>query len=78
MQLTQQNTAELVDSVKQIANTSENQARAGQALLDSAVQIKRSSQAATERLHEQAEQTSNLLDYAKQLLSAVRVFKLPA
>lgn len=77
MQLTQQNTAELVDSVKQIANTSESQARAGQALLDSAVQIKRSSQQATEKLHEQAEQTNNLLDYAKQLLSAVRVFKLP-
>jgi methyl-accepting chemotaxis protein len=78
MQLTQQNTAELVDSVKQIANTSESQARAGQALLDSAVQIKRSSQQATEQLHEQAAQTNNLLDYAKQLLSAVRVFKLPA
>lgn len=78
MQLTQQNTAELVDSVKQIATTSENQAKAGQALLDSAVQIKKSSQQATKQLHEQAEQTSNLLDYAKQLLSAVRVFKLPA
>ncbi len=78
MQLTQQNTAELVDSVRQIANTSETQARAGQALLDSAVQIKRSSQQATEQLHEQAAQTSNLLDYAKQLLAAVRVFRLPA
>jgi len=78
MQLTQQNTAELVDSVKQIANTSESQAKAGQALLDSAVQIKKSSQQATAQLHEQAAQTSNLLDYAKQLLSAVRVFKLPA
>jgi methyl-accepting chemotaxis protein len=78
MQLTQQNTAELVDSVKQIATTSENQARAGQSLLDGAEQIKRSSQKATKQLHEQAEQTSNLLDYAKQLLSAVRVFKLPA
>ncbi|MGV8933169.1 MAG: methyl-accepting chemotaxis protein [Gallionellaceae bacterium] len=78
MQLTQQNTAELVDSVKQIATSSENQAKAGQALLDSAVQIKKSSQQATRQLHEQAEQTSNLLDYAKQLLSAVRVFKLPA
>lgn len=77
MQLTQQNTAELVSSVKQIANTSETQARAGQTLLDSAEQIKRSSQQATKQLHEQAEQTSNLLDYAKQLLSAVRVFKLP-
>lgn len=77
MQLTQQNTAELVNSVKQIAITSETQARAGQALLDSAVQIKKSSQQATDQLYEQAEQTSNLLDYAKQLLSAVRVFKLP-
>ena len=78
MQLTQQNTAELVDSVKQIATTSENQARVGQSLLDGAEQIKRSSQQATKQLHEQAEQTSNLMDYAKQLLSAVRVFKLPA
>lgn len=78
MQLTQQNTAELVDSVKQIATTSENQARVGQSLLDGAEQIKRSNQQATRQLHEQAEQTSNLMDYAKQLLSAVRVFKLPA
>lgn len=77
MQLTQQNTTELVESVRQIAATSENQAREGQMLLDSAAQIKKSSQQATEQLHEQAEQTSNLLDYAKRLLSAVRVFNLP-
>jgi methyl-accepting chemotaxis protein len=77
MQITQQNTAELVDSVRQIASTSEIQAKAGQALLDSAVQIKKSSQQATDQLHEQEAQTSNLLDYAKQLLGAVRVFKLP-
>lgn len=78
MQITQQNTAELVDSVRQIATTSETQAKAGQVLMDSAEQIKRSSQQATDQLHEQAAQTSNLLDYAKQLLGAVRVFKLPA
>lgn len=77
MQITQQNTAELVDSVRQIASTSEIQAQAGQVLRDSAVQIKKSSQLATDQLHEQAAQTSNLLDYAKQLLGAVRVFKLP-
>jgi methyl-accepting chemotaxis protein len=77
MQITQQNTAELVDSVRQIATTSEIQAQAGQVLRDSAVQIKRSSQHATDQLHEQAAQTTNLLDYAKQLLGAVRVFKLP-
>jgi len=41
-------------------------------------QIKKSSQQATDQLHEQAAQTSNLLNYAKQLLGAVRVFKLPA
>ncbi len=77
MHITQQNTAELVDSVRQIASSSEIQAKAGQVLLDSAVQIKRSSQQATDQLHEQATQTTNLLDYAKQLLGAVRVFKLP-
>lgn len=78
MQITQQNTAELVDSVRQIATSSEIQAKAGHVLMDSAEQIKRSSQQATDQLHEQAAQTSNLLDYAKQLLGAVRVFKLPA
>lgn len=78
MQITQQNTAELVDSVRQIATTSEIQAKAGQALRDSATQIKKSSQQATDQLHEQAAQTTNLLEYAKQLLGAVRVFKLPA
>lgn len=78
MQLTQQNTVKLVDSVKQIASTTESQSKVGQTLLDNAVQIKKSNQQATDQLHEQAAQTSNLLDYAKQLLTAVRVFKLPA
>ena len=78
MQLTQQNTAELVASVKQIATTSENQAVAGQDLLTRSDHIRLSSQKATAQLHEQASQTSNLMEYAKQLLSAVRVFKLPA
>jgi len=78
MQLTQQNTAELVASVKQIATTSETQALAGQDLLTRSDHIRMSSQKATAQLHEQASQTSNLMEYAKQLLSAVRVFKLPA
>ena len=78
MQLTQETTAELVASVKQIAVSSESQAVAGQDLLTRSDHIKMSSQKATEQLHEQASQTSNLLEYAKQLLAAVRVFKLPA
>lgn len=78
MQLTQQTTAELVASVKQIATTSETQALAGQDLLTRSDHIRQSSQKATAQLHEQASQTSNLMEYAKQLLTAVRVFKLPA
>ncbi len=78
MQLTQQTTAELVASVKQIATTSETQAIAGQDLLTRSDHIRQSSQKATAQLHEQASQTTNLLEYAKQLLAAVRVFKLPA
>ena len=78
MQLTQQTTAELVASVKQIAATSETQALAGQDLLVRSDHIRQSSQKATAQLTEQASQTNNLLEYAKQLLAAVRVFKLPA
>jgi len=78
MQLTQQTTADLVASVKQIAVTSESQALAGQDLLIRSDHIRMSSEKATAQLHEQAAQTSNLMEYAKQLLSAVRVFKLPA
>ena len=78
MQLTQQTTAELVASVKQIATSSETQAKAGQDLLTRSDHIRLSSQKTTAQLHEQASQTTNLMEYAKQLLAAVRVFKLPA
>jgi len=78
MQLTQQTTSELVASVKQIATASETQAVAGQDLLTRSNQIRQSNQKATAQLHEQASQTTYLMEYAKQLLAAVRVFKLPA
>ena len=77
MQLTQQTTSELVASVKQIASTSETQAIAGQDLLVRSDHLRQSSEKATAQLHEQASQTNNLMAYAKQLLSTVRVFKLP-
>ena len=77
MHLTQQTTAELVASVKQIAASSEQQAKAGQELLERADALKHSSQQASERLHEQSGHTNSLVEYAKQLLTTVRVFKLP-
>lgn len=77
MHLTRQTTAELVDSVRQIAASSEQQARAGQELLERAETLKKSSQQASERLSEQSGHTTSLVEYAKQLLATVRVFKLP-
>jgi methyl-accepting chemotaxis protein len=77
MNLTQKTTADLVASVKQIAASSEEQAKAGQELLERAETLKQSSQQASDRLNEQSGHTNSLVEYAKQLLTTVRVFKLP-
>ncbi len=77
MQATQQATAGLVASVRQIAANSENQAKAGQELVERAAVIRIGSEKASERLHEQSTYTTSLVEYAKHLLAAVRVFKLP-
>ena len=78
MQLTQQTTSELVNSVQQIAIRSQGQAKASQDLLERAMQIKKTSQKTSHQLDEQSTQTTNLVEYARMLLSAVRVFKLTA
>lgn len=78
MQATQQTTSELVSSVQQIALKSQGQAQASQDLLDRAHQIKRTSEQTSSQLNEQATQTNNLVEYARMLLSTVRVFKLTA
>ncbi len=77
MQATRETTAGLVASVKQIAASSEVQARTGQELLELASVIKGNNEKTSERLHEQSSYTNHLVEYAKQLLGAVRVFKLP-
>ncbi len=77
MQLTQQTTSDLVSSVKQIAASSSEQIRVGQHLVDLAAAIKISSEKTSEKLLEQSNNTNNLVEYAKRLLTTVRVFKLP-
>ena len=77
MQQTQQNTSELVASVRQIASNSEEQAKTGQELIELASVIKISSEKTSEKLQDQSINTNNLVEYAKQLLATVRVFKLP-
>jgi methyl-accepting chemotaxis protein len=76
MQATQKATSELVTSVQQIAFRSHDQAKASQDLLQRANQIKKTNQETSNQLDEQSTQTTNLVEYARMLLSAVRVFKL--
>ncbi|MDP3653648.1 MAG: methyl-accepting chemotaxis protein [Rhodoferax sp.] len=78
MQLTQRTTSELVTSVQQIALRSSGQAKASQDLLNRAMQIKKTNQKTSLQLDEQSTQTTNLVEYARMLLSTVRVFKLAA
>ncbi len=78
MQATQNATTELVESVQKIAVKSHGQAKASQELLDRAIQIKKTNQETSLQLDEQSAQTTNLVEYARMLLSTVRVFKLAA
>jgi len=77
MERTKDSTAQLVDSVRQIAKSSVDQARISNELQGRANQIKDSTKKTSEQLHEQNVQTTRLVEFAKGLLKAVQVFKLP-
>ncbi len=77
MQKTQESTSHLVASVKQIASSSVEQARVANQLQLRADQIKQSTIQTSEQLQQQTLQTNRLVQYAKSLLNAVQVFKLP-
>jgi len=78
MKRTQETTAELGAAVQQIASRSQEQARVSGELLDRAQQIQESTRQTSQQLQEQTVQTTNLVEYARNLLSSVRVFRLPA
>lgn len=77
MQKTKESTSLLVDSVRQIATNSNKQADVANSLQVSANQIKESTQKTSKQLQEQTHQTNRLVQFAKGLLGAVQVFKLP-
>ena len=77
MRQTQQSTAELVASVRQIAAESQTQAQVSNGLRDRAGVIVDSTLKTSEQLAAQGVQTTRLLDYASRLVRTVRVFKLP-
>jgi methyl-accepting chemotaxis protein len=77
MKGTQQATDDLANSVRNIASTSIDQARAGQALQSRALAIQQSSRDTTRQLTSQNEVTNKLVSYAQLLVNEVGVFKLP-
>jgi methyl-accepting chemotaxis protein len=76
MKRTQDQTTELAASVKDIAFTSSEQAKAGAALQDRATVILEASNETARQLSSQAVETRKLVEYAKSLLEEVRVFKV--
>lgn len=78
MKLTQTTTADLVDSVRQIAASSHEQAKLSNELLVRSAEIRKSTEKTSQELTEQSVETENLVEYARALLGSVRVFKLPA
>ncbi|MFC1684066.1 methyl-accepting chemotaxis protein [Pseudomonadota bacterium] len=78
MQETQRSTADLVQSVQHIAKSSREQVDITNNLLKRASQIQQGTQQTRKSLDDQSKQTQQLLNFSKQLLGAVGVFKLPS
>ena len=64
-------------AVREIAANTEKQAGISSQLQERAQSINRSTQDTTRELDEQLDQTRNLTDFCKQLISSVKIFKLP-
>jgi methyl-accepting chemotaxis protein len=77
MQATQETTAELVEAVEQIAKRSLMQAQVSNVLREQTEQAQRSTEETNAELKLQADQTTNLVTFSRQLLESVNVFKLP-
>ncbi len=78
MQQTQASTAELVEMVQLIAESSEAQARISNELMSRAAEISKSTEDTRAKLKVAGEHTASLVEYAKNLIRSVRVFRLPA
>ncbi|OQW95745.1 MAG: hypothetical protein BWK79_01370 [Beggiatoa sp. IS2] len=77
MKETQNTTGNLVQVVEQIAMASRQQAQISNELRERALVIQHSTQETAKQLEEQTVQTDRLVEYSKQLIESVRVFKLP-
>jgi methyl-accepting chemotaxis protein len=78
MKETQNTTANLVQVVEQIAMASRQQAQISNELRERAKTIQLSTHETAKQLEEQTGQTDRLVEYSKQLIESIRVFKLPS
>ena len=77
MQVTQETTAELVHAVEQIAKRSMMQAQFSKVLRTKTEQAQKSTEETNTEIKLQADQATNLVQFSRQLLESVNVFKLP-
>jgi len=77
MKKTQSSTNELVTSVRQIADSSQDQAKASLALREESEKIKDSTMRTAKELQEQSAATDDLTKFAALLVKTISVFKLP-
>ena len=77
MQTTQETTAELVESVEQIAKRSMMQAQFSKVLRTKTEQAQKSTEETNAEIKLQADQTTNLVSFSRKLVDSVNVFKLP-
>lgn len=77
MQQTETKTGLLVNSVREIARTSEEQSKVSGILQQRAEQLQIGSRSTSKQLEEQSTETLKLVQYAQNLVESVSVFKLP-
>lgn len=77
MEETQKTTSDLASAVEQIAKRSLVQAQVSINLREMAAQVQTSTQDTSAELELQSHETANLVEYSRQLVNSVSVFKLP-
>jgi methyl-accepting chemotaxis protein len=77
MNETREITSTLVAAVRDIASNTERQAKISSKLQERAKLINRSTEDTARELDEQLTQTRSLADFCKQLMTSVKIFKLP-
>ncbi len=78
MRRTQAETGSLVDDVRQIAATAEEQARISSGLQTRADVIRDASAETARQLRAQSIETRRLVEYARSLVEEVKVFRTPS